>query len=334
MPEPFNEIFKAHYAQIKAVALSITRGAGGKLALDGLISAGSVALWQASLIYDPAKGTSLWQSAYLAVRGSMVDELRFLDHLSRDGRKAVQNEVVEKIGHGLLFQCALEAAVNTSSEGDPEKDLFRAERASLSRKAFNCLLGLERRVIHEHIFEDRNLLDIANELGVTESRVCQIKQSAVRTMRRYMGSDNPQTNDESGSRHRGRGVPRMLVFEGREQSISAWAREKGFRIGVIIGRLNNGWTVERALTEPVNAHRKADESGTSIRPPRVPAPSTEVALARIEPPNDDSSPWVENLQARCKRLIEIDQAIVALQGERNALVVELSKDPSHFGRTT
>lgn len=41
---------------------------------------------------------------------------------------------------------------------------------------------------------------------------------------------------------------KMLSFNGKEQSISAWARETGIKNCTIQARLYYGWTVEEALT--------------------------------------------------------------------------------------
>jgi hypothetical protein len=44
-----------------------------------------------------------------------------------------------------------------------------------------------------------------------------------------------------------------IEFNGRSQSVAAWGRELGISRHVIEDRLRRGWSVERALTEPLNA---------------------------------------------------------------------------------
>jgi hypothetical protein len=44
----------------------------------------------------------------------------------------------------------------------------------------------------------------------------------------------------------------MLTFDGRTQCIGAWAEELGMGLRTLWTRLNDGWSVERALTEPVH----------------------------------------------------------------------------------
>lgn len=42
----------------------------------------------------------------------------------------------------------------------------------------------------------------------------------------------------------------LLTFNGKTQSIAAWAEETGIRWNIIKARIKYGWSVERALTEP------------------------------------------------------------------------------------
>ena len=44
---------------------------------------------------------------------------------------------------------------------------------------------------------------------------------------------------------------RVLVFNGKTQTMTQWEREIGFPKRLIHDRLKRGWTVERALSEPV-----------------------------------------------------------------------------------
>lgn len=40
----------------------------------------------------------------------------------------------------------------------------------------------------------------------------------------------------------------LVTYEGKTQSISAWAREKGLSIQTLAGRLRKGWSIEKAFT--------------------------------------------------------------------------------------
>lgn len=45
---------------------------------------------------------------------------------------------------------------------------------------------------------------------------------------------------------------RMFWFKGRKQTLSAWAEEVGLGISTLRNRLDSGWKIERALTEPLH----------------------------------------------------------------------------------
>lgn len=58
-----------------------------------------------------------------------------------------------------------------------------------------------------------------------------------------------------------RRTTRLLTLDGRTQSLQMWADELGMDKNTLWRRLNNKWTVERALTEPV--HREKRSRGLS-----------------------------------------------------------------------
>jgi hypothetical protein len=66
------------------------------------------------------------------------------------------------------------------------------------------------------------------------------EKSNCRWVTRLVNSNNKESN-------------RMIEFRGKTQSLSQWAREVGLTKGALETRMNTGWTVERALTEPVGA---------------------------------------------------------------------------------
>ena len=47
----------------------------------------------------------------------------------------------------------------------------------------------------------------------------------------------------------------MLTFNGKTQTVAEWTKELGFKKNTISERLRNGYSVERALTEPVRERR-------------------------------------------------------------------------------
>lgn len=62
------------------------------------------------------------------------------------------------------------------------------------------------------------------------------------------------TQREQGSNQR---TNRLVTLNGKTQTLTQWASESGIPLATLWARLSKyGWTIEKALTTPVNAHRK------------------------------------------------------------------------------
>lgn len=48
-------------------------------------------------------------------------------------------------------------------------------------------------------------------------------------------------------------INRNIAFDGRRQCVTAWAEELGMNRGTLSTRLHRGWSIERALTEPIRS---------------------------------------------------------------------------------
>jgi len=63
---------------------------------------------------------------------------------------------------------------------------------------------------------------------------------------------------------------RSVTFEGRTQTVTEWARERGLPWQTVYTRIYHGWSVEKALSTPVDPVRQvAAGGGTWSRAPRM-----------------------------------------------------------------
>src|SRR3954462_7087500 len=76
-----------HVGLVHHVARQLSRRLHDKVDLDELVSAGSIGLLQAAASYEPARGLPFSPYAVPRIRGSMLDELRRHDHMSRGARR-------------------------------------------------------------------------------------------------------------------------------------------------------------------------------------------------------------------------------------------------------
>jgi RNA polymerase sigma factor for flagellar operon FliA len=188
---------------------------------DDLLSAGYAALVAAARGFDEDRGVPFPRFAATRIRGALLDELRGLDWASRSvrqrarrtdsarqeltaelGRNPSAVEVAERLGctvddiesadddvqRAVVFSlqgfatAGAEDLVTEPSPG-PEELLVRRERLGYLRHAVDALPDRLRAVVLGYFFEERPMAQIARELGVTESRVSQLRSEALGLLR-------------------------------------------------------------------------------------------------------------------------------------------------------
>ena len=189
----------------------------GHVSRDDLTSAGFTALVQAARSYDESRGVPFARYAATRVRGAILDELRGIDWASRSvrrrareldetrtrlaaelGRTASDAEVARVCGIGVEEVVANDDDVSRASVmslqgfGDtplddvlpttapsPEQRIEQAERVGYLIDAVALLPERLRAVVEGYFFAERPMAEIAEELGVTESRVSQMRAEAM-----------------------------------------------------------------------------------------------------------------------------------------------------------
>jgi RNA polymerase sigma factor for flagellar operon FliA len=198
------------------VVSDIARRVPRSVQRQDLVSAGMLGLTQAARSWDPARGVSFESFARNRIRGAMLDELRGLDWAPRSVRArgramqratdelaravgrtpttaevarhmGVDEEVVERLTDDVRRATVLafdspEADVLgscSSPDAGPAEVLLSRELRSYLADAVVALPERLRKVVVEYFFEERQLQDIASDLGVTESRVSQMRAEAL-----------------------------------------------------------------------------------------------------------------------------------------------------------
>ena len=188
---------------------------------DDLTSAGLAALVQASKSFDAERGVPFARYAATRVRGAILDELRGIDWASRSvrrrardldatraqlasilGRTPTTQEVADAVGmtldeiaHNnediaraqvLSLPGAQDASLDDilpSHGPTPEQLIEHRERLTYLVEAVAELPDRLRIVISDYFLEERPMAEIAAELGVTESRVSQMRAEALVLLR-------------------------------------------------------------------------------------------------------------------------------------------------------
>jgi RNA polymerase sigma factor FliA len=201
---------------VNAVASRISLPA--HVSREDLLSCAHVALVEVARRFDPSAGASFATYALARLQGAVLDELRSGDWASRSvraaarrtdaaadalairlGRPPTRTELAESLGVATseldALQVDVHRAVMVSMDADhgtdggsfdlpdtgesPERALLRSERARHLQDAIRALPDRLDEVIERNFFGDESLTDIARDLGVTLSRVSQMRARAL-----------------------------------------------------------------------------------------------------------------------------------------------------------
>lgn len=221
-----------HIGLLHHVARQLARRLHDKVELDELVSAGAIGLMQAAASYQPSRGLTFSTYAVPRIRGSMLDELRRHDHMSRGARRklramaAAREALVHRLGREpkvlevaaelnltvetlRQWELDVEGAVEVSLDVAPravrddmdvtaasaiaderapssEDRVTQEQRAALLALAIRGLRSQERTVLALYFYEELTLQQIAHVLGLSASRISQIRAEALVKLRRHL----------------------------------------------------------------------------------------------------------------------------------------------------
>lgn len=229
---------------------------------DDLTSAGMAALAMAARTFDPELGVPFGRYAVRRIRGALLDELRSADWATRSlrakvrrrdavtdtltaelGRRPSEAETAAAMGVSEADLGRLEADLHNSvvlrldlitdsagadtvlpsATSTPEASLIRRERTAYLRDAIAALPERLQVVIKGCFFDERPMRDLAEQLGVTESRISQMRSEALVLLRD--GLNAHLDPDLLASHHR----PEGAVARRREAYYADIAARSSFR---------------------------------------------------------------------------------------------------------
>jgi RNA polymerase sigma factor for flagellar operon FliA len=185
---------------------------------EDLLSCAHVALVEVARRFDPSAGASFATYALARLQGAVLDELRSGDWASRSvraaarradatadaltislGRPPTKEELAASLGVARSELDSLQVDVHravmvsmdaeTGADGtsldlpdtgeSPERAVLRGERARYLYDAIRALPDRLDEVVERNFFGDESLTEIAEDLGVTLSRVSQMRARAL-----------------------------------------------------------------------------------------------------------------------------------------------------------
>ena len=219
-----DELVRRHLPLVGHIVRETMSRVPGHVSRDDLSSAGMFALVQAARSFDAGRGASFSTYASTRIRGAIVDELRGLDWASRSvrrrarqvedargristalGRPAEDREVAAALGIGTselsahrddVARAAVVSLQGFDDQGvddllpahtlTPADVLEQRERVSYLHDAVAHLPERLKAVVEGYFFRDLPMAELAAELGVSESRISQLRAEAVALMRGAM----------------------------------------------------------------------------------------------------------------------------------------------------
>jgi len=211
------ELIRAHMPLVGHLVRDMLTRIPNHIHRDDLISAGLHALVTAARGWDPDRGIPFHRFAATRIRGAILDELRSLDWATRSvrskarttdttrqqltttlGRTPTSEELAQALGTTTTDLSRTDTDVQratvlslqgftTASADDmvtertpgPEDMLLRREQIGYLHHAITSLPDRLQNVITEYFLNERPMADIAADLGVTESRISQLRAEAL-----------------------------------------------------------------------------------------------------------------------------------------------------------
>lgn len=212
-----------HAPLVKRIAFHVGGRLPDSIQMDDLLQAGMIGLLEAARHFDATHGASFETYASIRIRGAILDEVRRHNWLprsvftkarsiaeairqveNRTGHGASDSAIAEELGipvsdyHSLLREARGQQVIHLqdySQEGEDQCDLIADQQGDVTERLemeeFRCQLTeqiaalpeKEKMVMALYYSEELNLREIGEVLGVSESRISQIRSQALLRLR-------------------------------------------------------------------------------------------------------------------------------------------------------
>lgn len=215
-------LVRQHLPLVSYAVNELSRRLPAHVQRDDLTSAGMAALAMAARSFEEGRGVPFGRYAARRIQGALLDELRSRDWASRSvrrrareqdeaadrlattlGRQASPAELAASLGVAvdeleatqrdvhrsvvLSFQVVVDTpgadSLLPTSGPTPDQVLLDRERNAYLRDAVATLPERLRTVVVGVFFDERPMQELAEELGITESRVSQMRTEALALLR-------------------------------------------------------------------------------------------------------------------------------------------------------
>jgi RNA polymerase sigma factor for flagellar operon FliA len=217
-----HQLIRDHLDMARRLARKIARRVPIFVRRDDLESAALLGLTEAANRYDNTRGEPFVAYAAKRVRGAVLDELRKNDILTRRGREgarrlanaanaveaqvgraATSQEIADHLGVELAEVQEARARLQptlvpldenrdipkNSAFAPPDEQVANAERKSAVMEALSTLGERDLQILSMYFQDELTLKEIGHIMGVSESRVSQLRSRALGRLRRAIKTE-------------------------------------------------------------------------------------------------------------------------------------------------
>lgn len=167
---------------------------------DELVNTGIIGLMKAIEKFDASKA-KFSTYAYIKIRGEILDYLRSLHIMPRSMREKIKKEKEEGKElplSNLAILISMEKALSNdegasklidimiSEDMGPEEQAIHSQMGEKLEEALQFLNEKERKTLQMFYFEEREPKEIAAILGISQSRVSQLKTQAIKKLQQIL----------------------------------------------------------------------------------------------------------------------------------------------------
>ena len=250
--ETEDALVRAHLPLVQYLVAEVFQRVPAHVCRDDLESAAMAGLAQAARSFDADRGVPFDRFASRRIRGALLDELRSRDWATRSvrslarsvakagdeltallGRPPSPAEVAERLGCDVAEVQAVAAGVARANvvnyeslfedgtgedllpmdDGDaPDACLLERERQAYLVDAVAALPARLQRVVIGYFFEERSMHELGEELGVTDSRISQMRAEALILLREGLDAQLQPESTPAPARPGGRVARRKDAY--------------------------------------------------------------------------------------------------------------------------
>ncbi|MGE3453864.1 MAG: sigma-70 family RNA polymerase sigma factor [Kofleriaceae bacterium] len=214
-----HRLISQHAELARRIALKMARRCPDWVAREDLVAAGLLGLTEAAQRYDESREEPFVAFAEHRIRGAVMDELRRGDVLPRrvrqlarkvgnairelevGGESATDERIADALGVSVdHYRTGLASLVNLKVESldashigpadptaQPDEQVSRSQLLAEVRTVLEQFPSRDVTILGLHYIEELSYSAIAEMLGITAARVCQITQRALHRLRVELG---------------------------------------------------------------------------------------------------------------------------------------------------